>query len=599
MSRNTRSKFSQKILKNIEKTYHSTTDKEDIYRTFAPNVNNNRNRKMSNISTTNNNNSHKTAEPALTSPSQTSSSVEQVPGNNSLITRDSTPHLPNAPIVETVDEMEIEVTNNNETQQLSEGSTSINGNPPPMEKIPMIDNIFSASNTQTQTSFEGFIPRDSFPPKLTDKEILQKLNTIFIGDKEFIKVRSLKKMTFEDKAAADYLLEQDWCLAIEDSVARILPGNPKHPIYTQRTSAFYKITGLPLNTNAKDLSPLVEHLKGRTCTFTQTSRSSFFKNAFIYVHPNDVKKDYTTITGTKFGQHTIFIFPYTNIKKTCNVCGNHTHEYKNCTSTDFTLDKNERKIFKRRFITRNKERILINETTRQNYNHVIRLSKDNPGNSTVQSRPQPTTRGKQKQTYNNTPSHPDRTHQKSTSSWSQQQLPQEILDKIAHMEQQITTLTNHVNVLQGSHQTFTEQYSSHHQQLTAIDTNIALLTHRQDSLENQHKTLMTQMQTLINTLQASQTPSPRQQPARKAKRTSTPYEKAPLKDVKKRFIQPSSESVMTDSDALPLSDEYYTESGDISDTGTIENTYEAAEQEISGQSSFILNPFNWGNKPQV
>uniref|UniRef100_U9UN59 Uncharacterized protein n=1 Tax=Rhizophagus irregularis (strain DAOM 181602 / DAOM 197198 / MUCL 43194) TaxID=747089 RepID=U9UN59_RHIID len=167
------------------------------------------------------------------------------------------------------------------------------------------------------------------------------------------------------------------------------------------------------------------------------------------------------------------------------------------------------------------------------------------------------------------------------------------------MEQQITTLTNHVNVLQDSHQTFTEQYSSHHQQLTTIDTNIALLTHRQDSLENQHKTLMTQMQMLINTLQASQTPSTRQQPARKAKRTSTPYEKTPLKDVKKRFIQPSAESVMTDSDALPLSDEYYTESGDISDTGTIENTYEAAEQDTSGQSSFILNPFNWGNKPQV
>ncbi|PKB96357.1 hypothetical protein RhiirA5_434969 [Rhizophagus irregularis] len=167
-----------------------------------------------------------------------------------------------------------------------------------------------------------------------------------------------------------------------------------------------------------------------------------------------------------------------------------------------------KKLAIRRFITRNKERILINETTRQNYNHVIRLSKDNPGNSNVQSRSQPNTRGKQRQTYNNTTNHPDKTHQKSSSSWSNQQLPQEILDKIASMEQQITTLTNHVNVLQGSHQTFTEQYSSHHQQLTTIDTNIALLTHRQDSLENQHKTLMTQMQTLINTLQASQTPSP-------------------------------------------------------------------------------------------
>ncbi|CAB4376978.1 unnamed protein product [Rhizophagus irregularis] len=167
------------------------------------------------------------------------------------------------------------------------------------------------------------------------------------------------------------------------------------------------------------------------------------------------------------------------------------------------------------------------------------------------------------------------------------------------MEQQITTLTNHVNVLQGSHQKFTDQYSSHHQQLTMIDTNIALLTHRQDSLENQHKTLMTQMQTLINTLQASQTAPIRQQPARKAKRTSTPYEKTPLKEVKKRFIQPSAESAMEDSDALPLSDEYYTESGEVSDTNTIENTYEASEENNPGQSSFILNPFNWGNKPQV
>ncbi|PKK62872.1 hypothetical protein RhiirC2_789715 [Rhizophagus irregularis] len=317
-------------------------------------------------------------------------------------------------------------------------------------------------------------------------------------------------ISFEDKAVADYLLKQDWCIAIKDSVARILPGNPKHPIYTQRTSTFYKITGLPLNTNAKDLSPLVTHLKGRTCTFTQTSRSSLFKNASIYVHPDDIKKDYTTITGTKFGLHTIFIFPHTNTKKACNVCGSHTHEYKTCTSTDFTLDKNERKIYKKRFIVRNKECILINETTRQNYNHIIRLSNNNPGKSNIQPRPQPDTRGKQKQTYNNNNKNPNGTHQ-----------------------------------------------------------------------------------------QSSQTAPIRQQPARKAKRTSTPYEKTPLKEVKKWFIQPSAESAIEDSNALPLSDEYYTESGEVSDTNTIENTYEASEENNPGQSSFILNPFNWGNKPQV
>ncbi|CAB5370732.1 unnamed protein product [Rhizophagus irregularis] len=152
---------------------------------------------MSNIHTTNNNNSHKTAEPASTLPSQTSSSVEQVPGKNSSETRDSDTHLQFAPIVDTIDNMDIEFTNNNDTQQPLEGSTSIKGNSPPFEEIPMIDNIFSASNIQAQTSFEGFIPRDCFPSKLTDKEILQKLNTIFIGDKDFIKVRFLKKMTFK------------------------------------------------------------------------------------------------------------------------------------------------------------------------------------------------------------------------------------------------------------------------------------------------------------------------------------------------------------------------------------------------------------------
>ncbi|CAB4473558.1 hypothetical protein RhiirA1_401992 [Rhizophagus irregularis] len=152
---------------------------------------------MSNISTTNNKNSLKTAESASTLPSQTSFSVEQVSGKNSSLTCDSNAHLLITPIVETIDSMDIELTNNNDTQQPLEGSTSINGNSSPIEDIPMIDNIFSASNIQAQTSFEGFIPRDSFLPKLTDKEILQKLNNIFVVDKDFIKVRSLKKMTFK------------------------------------------------------------------------------------------------------------------------------------------------------------------------------------------------------------------------------------------------------------------------------------------------------------------------------------------------------------------------------------------------------------------
>ncbi|CAB4473560.1 unnamed protein product [Rhizophagus irregularis] len=42
---------------------------------------------------------------------------------------------------------------------------------------------------------------------------------------------------------------------------------------------------------------------------------------------------------------------------------------------------------------------------------------------------------------------------------------------------------------------------------------------------------------------------------------------------------------MEDSDALPLSDEYYTESGEVSNTGTIENTNEASEQDTVSQDN--------------
>ncbi|CAB4401869.1 unnamed protein product [Rhizophagus irregularis] len=110
------------------------------------------------MSNTNYENSQKTAEPASTLPSQTSSSVEQISGKNSSETRDPNAHLSSAPIIETIDSMDIEFTINSDTQHPLEGSTSINGNPPPIEEIHMIDNIFSASNIQAQTSFEGFIP---------------------------------------------------------------------------------------------------------------------------------------------------------------------------------------------------------------------------------------------------------------------------------------------------------------------------------------------------------------------------------------------------------------------------------------------------------
>ncbi|PKK69008.1 hypothetical protein RhiirC2_749122, partial [Rhizophagus irregularis] len=81
--------------------------------------------------------------------------------------------------------------------------------------------------------------------------------------------------------------ENYWSLKIKNFVIRILPGNPDDPEYKKRTSHYFKITGLPLNTTAKDIEPLIKHVYGRTCTFTQTTKSSTMKNAYIYVSPDN------------------------------------------------------------------------------------------------------------------------------------------------------------------------------------------------------------------------------------------------------------------------------------------------------------------------
>ncbi|PKK77246.1 hypothetical protein RhiirC2_862059 [Rhizophagus irregularis] len=68
---------------------------------------------------------------------------------------------------------------------------------------------------------------------------------------------------FDKQAAYDYFMKENyWSLEIENFVVRILPGNPDDPEYKKRTSHYFKITGLPLNTTAKDIEPLIKHVYG-------------------------------------------------------------------------------------------------------------------------------------------------------------------------------------------------------------------------------------------------------------------------------------------------------------------------------------------------
>ncbi|POG63719.1 hypothetical protein GLOIN_2v1845717 [Rhizophagus irregularis DAOM 181602=DAOM 197198] len=180
---------------------------------------------------------------------------------------------------------------------------------------------------------------------------------------------------FDKKSAYDYFMKENyWCLEIENFVIRILPGNQNDAEFKKRTSKYYKITGLPLNTTHMDLNPLIKHIYGRTCTFTQTTKSSTMKNAYVYVSPDNYPEDATGGASLDFEGHKIYTMPGHLAGKTCNICGSPLHATNACDDKNFRTDNNNRKFFNKRFIDRKEEKITINETHKNRYNHIITLN---------------------------------------------------------------------------------------------------------------------------------------------------------------------------------------------------------------------------------
>ncbi|PKC03233.1 hypothetical protein RhiirA5_424070 [Rhizophagus irregularis] len=166
---------------------------------------------------------------------------------------------------------------------------------------------------------------------------------------------------FDKQSAYDYFMKENyWSLKIENFVVRILPGNPDDPEYKKRTNHYFKITGLPLNTTVKDIEPLIKHVYRRTCTFTQTTKSSTMKNAYIYVLPDNYPENATNGASS--------------VLKT-----------KDCDDKNFDIDQSNRKFFTKRFINRNEEKITISENHRARYNHVITLNANKNSNMTSQN----------------------------------------------------------------------------------------------------------------------------------------------------------------------------------------------------------------------
>uniref|UniRef100_U9SMY3 Uncharacterized protein n=1 Tax=Rhizophagus irregularis (strain DAOM 181602 / DAOM 197198 / MUCL 43194) TaxID=747089 RepID=U9SMY3_RHIID len=98
------------------------------------------------------------------------------------------------------------------------------------------------------------------------------------------------------------------------------------------------------------------------------------KNAYIYVSPNNYPVDASNGASSLFEGYNLHVLPGHLSLKTCNICGSPLHETNNCDDKNFDTDHNNRKIFKKRFIKRNEEKITINDNHRTRFNHVITLN---------------------------------------------------------------------------------------------------------------------------------------------------------------------------------------------------------------------------------
>ncbi|PKY53513.1 hypothetical protein RhiirA4_471778 [Rhizophagus irregularis] len=305
-----------------------------------------------------------------------------------------------------------------------------------------------------------------------------------------------------------------------------------------------------------DIEPLIKHIFGRTCTFTQTTKSSTMKNAYIYVTPENYPDNTLNGASSVFEGHTIHIIPGHLSVKTCNTCGSPLHTSNACDDKNFTIDKNNRKIFKKRFIDRKEEKIIINETHKSRYNHIISLNTNKYSKPTTPNNRQPQTnlnnqnQGSQsgsllyprqnRQQCANTRHNNNRymTDDVYTNRHTDQHLNKTIVDdtsnqRFTQLEQQIQVLSNNIKILQEEKEKSDKKFSHLHQSHQILDSSLTEIKMRLDKYD----TIIQQLTTNITLLSKKDTLSPTPTYSRpiKGPKRSTPYEKTSYEITKSRY----------------------------------------------------------------
>ncbi|PKC64456.1 hypothetical protein RhiirA1_442841 [Rhizophagus irregularis] len=357
---------------------------------------------------------------------------------------------------------------------------------------------------------------------------------------------------FDKQSAYDYFMKENyWSLEIENFVVRILPGNQNDPEFQKRTSKYFKITGLPLNTTATDLDPLIKHIYGRTCTFTQTTRYSTMKNAYIYVSPENYPDNATGGASSQFANHTIFIIPGHISAKTCNTCGSPLHISQNCDDKNFKTTSDNRKLYNKRFIDRKEEKITIHENTRNRYNHVISLNSNKNSNSsqTNNKRSSPQTDNRYKKLQPNNLQYPrqtrhpyNKTHNiNDINNWDEPSMSTPITcikntsndetdKRITELEKQVQSLLKNIKSLQESKITTDKSIADIHHNTNLMNTSLTKVNIRLDKYD----TIIEHLTTNINLLSKKEISSTQERP-RKISKKATPYDQTSYRSTKSKY----------------------------------------------------------------
>ncbi|POG77255.1 hypothetical protein GLOIN_2v1837664 [Rhizophagus irregularis DAOM 181602=DAOM 197198] len=177
-------KFLKKFLKNLEKSYRPVTNDEDIYLTYSsPNKRNNMtsSQPAGSSQTAHNTITDTTMEEALsTSPTHILSHSEIELTSRDLQENDI--HT-QTPITENLTFMEEDpIEPNPDKGKLPETQSATQINTPNPVQITVLNDIFKQTPQASNKAHKGFIPRDSFPPKLSNNEIINLIKTSFIKD---------------------------------------------------------------------------------------------------------------------------------------------------------------------------------------------------------------------------------------------------------------------------------------------------------------------------------------------------------------------------------------------------------------------------------